>query len=293
MKIGYPCINRSINCTANHTFRLASYSTQKLKETVQQNLICLRKILEFNLKHNLLFFRIGSGLIPFASHPICQLNWQKYFKKDFYQIGKYIQKHQMRISMHPDQFVLINAQDKRIVNKSIKELVYHCQVLDLLGLDQTAKVQIHIGGVYGDKLGSMKRFIQNYKQLDKKTKKRLVVENDDRSYSLKDCLKIHQEIGISIVFDVFHHECLNNQESVLKAVKQAQATWQKKDGLLMVDYSSAKQKGRRCSHAEKIDLKLFKFFLSEIKRIDCDIMLEIKDKEKSALKAVTVLNGLT
>jgi UV DNA damage endonuclease len=61
--------------------------------------------------------------------------------------------------MHPDQFVLINAKDESIVERSISELDYHCDVLDLLGLDETAKVQIHVGGVYGDKSESMKRFV--------------------------------------------------------------------------------------------------------------------------------------
>lgn len=90
MKIGYPCINRSIGCTPNRTFRLASYSEERLIETVQLNLDCLKKTLEFNVENNLLFFRIGSPLIPFASHPVCKFDWQKHFEEQFNEIGNYL-----------------------------------------------------------------------------------------------------------------------------------------------------------------------------------------------------------
>ncbi|MDW7988457.1 MAG: UV DNA damage repair endonuclease UvsE, partial [candidate division WOR-3 bacterium] len=83
MKVGYPCINRTLGCTTNTTFRLASYSEKNLIEKVLDNLNCLKKILEFNVKNGLLFFRISSDLVPFASHPVCTFNWQRYFQTNF------------------------------------------------------------------------------------------------------------------------------------------------------------------------------------------------------------------
>ncbi len=292
MKIGYPCINRSIGCTANSAFRLASYSEERLIKTVKNNLDCLAKILRYNVENDLLFFRISSDLVPFASHPVCKFDWMNHFSFQFKEIGDYIKENGLRISMHPDQFILINSIREKVVQRSIKELDYHCKVLDAMGLDSTAKIQIHVGGVYGDKPKSIERFVERYESLSGSIKKRLVIENDDRLFSLKDCLYINQSTGIPIVFDNFHHECLSNGESIRDAVIQAQATWKDKDGMLIVDYSSQKEGEKRGKHAETIDLNLFKNFLNEIKSLDFDIMLEIKDKEKSALKALKLLKKL-
>ena len=284
MKLGCPCINTSIGCTANSTFRLKSYSKQRLLETVQRNLDCLQKTLEWNVRHGFFFFRIGSPLVPFASHPVCKVDWVSHFREQFKRIGNYIKKSKIRISMHPDQFTLINSIDLKIFKRSIEELAYHCKVLDALGLDLTAKVQIHVGGVYGDKKKSMQRFVERYKKLPAFIKKRLVIENDHVSYSLKDCLEINRQTGIPVVFDVYHHECLNNKEPVKNAMQKAKKTWKKKDGKLMVDYSTGR-KGKKGSHADHIDITGFKKFIHETKSIDFDIMLEIKDKEKSAAEA--------
>ncbi len=289
MKIGYPCINRSIGCTANSTFRLKNYSDDNLITKVTNNLECLQKILEYNVENGFLFFRISSDLIPFASHPICKFNWKKYFNKKFLEIGSYIKKHDMRISMHPDQFVLINSPNKEIVKKSIADLKWHCEVLDAMGLDASAKVQIHVGGVYGDKESAINRFIENYKQLPDLIKKRLAIENDERLFSLRDCLTVSKKVNIPVIFDSFHHSILNNGESFFEAVKLAQSTWTKKDGKLMTDYSSQEPKSKIGKHIEHIDIDDFKNYIDLTKGTDFDIMLEIKDKEKSAKEALMII----
>lgn len=289
MKLGYPCINCSIGCTANSTFRLANYSEKRLVESVTNNLNCLEKILAYNLEHGLMFFRLSSDIVSFASHPVCKFNWLKYFAKDLRRIGRFIIKHKMRVSMHPDQFVLINALDKGVVERSVKELEYHCRLLDGLRLDPSAKVQIHVGGVYGDKPAAIERFIDRYKKLPGFIRKRLVIENDDRLFSLKDCLAISQECGVPVLFDAFHHACFNNGESVRQGLLAARRTWKKKDDVLMVDYSSQKKNARRGTHAEHIALPAFRRFLEQARGMDLDIMLEIKDKERSALRAAKLL----
>jgi len=290
MKIGYPCINRTINCKGNKTFRLKSYSKEKLIETVDNNLKCLNKVLAFNVKNKILFFRITSDLVPFASHPICEYNWQNHFKNNFKKIGNLIKNNNIRISMHPDQFIVLNSLDENVVNRSILELNYHAEVLDLMELDNTAKIQLHIGGAYGDKEKSLNRFCVNYKKLNNKVKKRLVIENDDKIYSYKNCSYIYNQIKIPLLFDVFHNKILNDGEAIKSILEHQKKTWQKNDGIPMIDYSSQKPNFRLGSHTENIDLNDFKEFLNDSKPHNFDIMLEIKDKEISALKAVKIAN---
>jgi UV DNA damage endonuclease len=235
-------------------------------------LIYLNQILKYNVENNLLFFRISSDLVPFASHPICKFAWYNFFQSELRQIGDYIKKYNVRISMHPDQFVILNSPNHRTVENSIHELKYHCVLLNTMSLDETAKVQIHVGGVYGNKLEAMDRFVKIYNNnsylVDHSIKNRLVIENDDRLYNLQDCIYINQQTGIPIVFDSFHHECYNNGESLKGALEMAMSTWNmSSDGLPMIDYSSQnlgngthhnnynKKRRRNGKHAQTIDTK--------------------------------------
>lgn len=288
MKIGYPCINTTIGCKSSRTFRLKSYSEKRLMKTVENNLVCLGRILEFNLKHNILFFRITSDLVPFASHPICKFDWQGSFGKRFKAIGDFIKSYGVRISMHPDQFTLINSLDNRVFENSVRELAYHAQVLDLMELDTSAKIQIHVGGVYKDKEKSMTRFAERFERLDEIVKRRLVIENDDNRYSLRDCLQISAKTRVPVLIDVFHHGVNSSGETIQEAFGLFTKTWKARDGLPMVDYSSQKVGHRMGKHVETINLGHFRRFLEETKPFDFDIMLEIKDKEMSALKAIEI-----
>jgi UV DNA damage endonuclease len=288
MRIGYPCINRSIGCTASRTFRLSSYTDTRLRETVRENLTCLAKILAYNEKHHLLFFRVTSDLVPFASHPVCTFRWQEYFSGEFEQIGKYIRDHGFRISMHPDQFVLLNAPDEGVLRRSIAELVYHVQVLDLMGLDDSAKVQVHVGGVYSNKIASIERFNKRFELLDPSLRSRLVIENDERLYSISDCLAVYEQTGIPVIMDSFHHSLLNNGEKFADLLQPVTQTWKVADGIPMVDYSSQEPGKRAGAHAEHIIADDFRQFLATTQAADFDVMLEIKDKERSALEALDI-----
>ena len=130
--------------------------------------------------------------------------------------------------------------------------------------------------------------------IDDVIKRRLVIENDDRLFNLMDCLSINNQTGIPIVFDSFHHELFCNGEPLRVALCEALLTWNKDtDGTPMVDYSSRNNtadrkdsKSRKGKHAETINAILFKKFIEQTEGLDFDIMLEIKDKEKSALKGL-------
>jgi UV DNA damage endonuclease len=291
MKIGYPCINVTVGCTSGHTFRLKSYSADRLKETVKANLECLACTLQYNKEHNLLFFRVCSGLVPFGSHHVNIFNWQDYFKIDFEAIGQYIKQNGFRISVHPDQFTLINSISQDIFERSKKELFYHAQLLDLMQLDLTAKIQIHVGGVYGNKPQSIKTFIERYGRLDEEITRRLVVENDERLFDVDDCLEISAQTGVPVLFDAFHHKINHRVGKEKVDFASISMTWRSRDGLPMVDYSSQKPQAKPGSHTQSIDLADFEAFLASTRLFDFDVMLEIKDKEESANKALKMAHN--
>jgi len=190
--------------------------------------------------------------------------------------------------MHPGQYTILNTLDSRVLSNSIRELQYHADVLDALGLDASAKIQIHVGGVYGDKDESIWRFIEQYRSLDEAIRRRLVIENDDRSYTVDDCLRIHRETVVPILFDVFHHELTFSGVSITDALADITRTWQPYDGITMVDFSGQRASGPKVGHMESIDASHFQRFLTATQHFDFDLMLEIKDKEISALKAVEI-----
>tara|TARA_B100001029_G_scaffold6682_2_gene4751 strand:+ start:472 stop:1341 length:870 start_codon:yes stop_codon:yes gene_type:complete len=289
MKIGYPCINRSIGCSSNKKFRLANFTEEKFNETVTNNLNCLNKIIDYNVEHNMLFLRISSETIPFASHEICNLDWKKRFKNELENIGMKLKEKKFRVSMHPGQFTLLNSPNKKIVEKSLAELEYHADFLNAMGLDNTAKIQIHVGGVYGDKDSAIKRFICTFGIASNKIKSRLAIENDDYHYSVKDCLRINKETKIPIILDNLHLECLNDGEELIEAYDMIKTTWSEEDGIPMLDYSSQEKDARIGKHTEHLDPDHFKKFIDIMHNQEFDLMFEIKDKERSVLEAQRII----
>lgn len=251
---------------------------------------CLEKIIEYNIEHGFLFFRITSDLIPFASHEVCNFDWQNYFSERFDKIGDRIKENNIRISMHPGQYTVLNSKDENVRKRAISDLEYHKDVLDLMGLGTEAKINIHVGGVYGNKEKSLERFVKIYRNLDESVKGRLIVENDEKSYTVKDCLSISKKLGVPVTFDNLHHKINNNGESLREALKMVKRTWSGSDGLPIVHYSSQQSSGRTGMHAESIDLNHFQSFIEKTKPIDFDLILEIKDKEESAEKVMEKIN---
>ena len=197
--------------------------------------------------------------------------------------------------MHPDQFVILNSPNKEVVEAGIREINYQTAFFNAMKLNNTAKIQIHVGGTYNDKITSSDRFIKNYNTLlSDEARSRIVIENDDYRFSLNDCSKIHDKTDVPVLFDVFHHECLNDGQSVQDAISSADNTWDKnRDGVMMIDYSSQEPNFRKGKHANTLDEMKFKNFISSTIDFSYDLMLEIKDKEKSAIRARQILDQLS
>ena len=297
MSIGYACIALGVQNTGFSRCSLKYASVDKIREVISTNLFALSNVIDYNIKNGIMLFRISSDIIPFGSHPVNTIDWQTAYKEELIEIGRKIISSGMRVSMHPGQYTVLNSNNPKVVENSILDLEYHAAFLDELGVGSKSKIIIHVGGIYGDKNNSIKVFLSNYSRLQENIKKRLVLENDDKSYNIEDVLSISNEIGIPVIFDNLHHK-LNNLESEHSDtfwIRQCAKTWKEKDGRQKIHYSQQKPGVANGAHSETILIDKFKKFYNEIiqEGLDCDIMLEVKDKNLSAVKCINtcVLNS--
>jgi UV DNA damage endonuclease len=134
--------------------------------------------------------------------------------------------------------------------------------------------------------------MQTYKTLDRRVKTKLVIENDERCYSIADALGVAEAIATPVVFDVFHHRWNPGlkHHSLRSIIQMARQTWRECDGRAKIHYSNQWPGKPPGTHSKSIDLKKFKAFYRKIADLDIDIMLEVKDKERSALQIMRALN---
>lgn len=284
VRIGYACINTVLQ-SPNRTCRLSNATPDRIIELGRQNLNTLLEILRWNQTHDIRLFRISSETIPFASHPVNEVPWWEVLQPELDAVGGTVREGGMRVSMHPGQFTVLNSPRPEVVENSIAELAYHARFLDSLGVDARHKIILHIGGVYGDKESSLQRFAEKYARLPENVRRRLVVENDEKSYSLADALKLAGDTGAPVVFDVFHHVWNPSfpQETVRGLAALAGETWRPEDGPPKLHYSDQWQGKPAGSHSQSIDVDAFGEFYAQVQDLRLDVMLEVKDKEQSVL----------
>ena len=284
IRIGYACINTLLQ-SPNRTCRLNRATPDRILEIAGQNLTALEEILHWNLEHHIRLFRISSEIIPFGSHPVNQEPWWEIHAEALRRIGALINANGMRVSMHPGQYTVLNSLRPEVVQASVSELVYHARFLDSLGVDASHKIVLHVGGVFGDKPASLQRFLENYQTQPGPTRARLVVENDEKSYSLEDTVTISAATGVPVVFDVFHHRWNPSFPALglRQLVERAAATWGMEDGRPKLHYSDQRPGKPPGAHSEQVDVEVFGAFLSQVRDLELDIMLEVKDKEQSVL----------
>lgn len=288
MSIGYACMTVGVPHTDMKSCMLKNVSEGKLMELISYNLNSLESIIDYNIKNNIMLFRISSDLIPFGSSTVNPLPWWEMFSSQLQQIGQKIQISGMRVSMHPGQYTVLNSPNAEVVAKAMKDLKYHVRVLDSLETDIQHKIVLHIGGVYENKQLAIRRFISHYAQLDESVKQRLILENDDRSYNIGEVLEIGTMLHAPVVFDNLHNAInpCNKQMSDAYWIDQCRKTWNQKDGNQKIHYSQQAPLKKPGSHSNFIRINEFMSFYDSIGRKDLDIMLEVKDKNLSAVKCM-------
>ena len=238
-QLGYACINmtlakQGISCNRSMIRRtFDSKGVAYASELILENLRNLTKIISWNNQNGIKVYRMSSNMFPWMSEyeftdlpdydKICNL---------LKGIGKLAMDNGQRLSFHPGQFCVLASPNEEVVLNAMNELNKSAQIMDLMGLPKSrmAKINIHVGGAYGDKKSALERFCKNFLRLQPSAQARLTVENDDKGnmYSVKDLYEgVYKVVGIPIVFDYYHHKFCTGNMTEEEALKLAVSTWPK------------------------------------------------------------------
>ena len=297
MNLGYACINTALKANGiftNRTMRRKTFDSKGLdyvSELSLQNVKDLETHIHWNNEHGIKLFRLSSQIFPWME----EYEWSDL--KDWDEIalrmdhiGHIATESNQRLTMHPGPFHCLASPNDKVVKRTIIGLDKHSEQFDMMGFEPSNynKINIHVGGAYGNKKAALKRFCENFELLSDNTKKRLVIENDDspNEFSVKDLFDgIYQVIGIPITFDYFHHKFNTGGMTEEEALKMAAITWP--EGITQCcHYSESRRK-------EKLDESIRPQAHSDIiyERINTyglepDIVIEAKLKEQAIFNRV-------
>ena len=306
MNIGYACINMQLSypqkyggkekgvkpITTGRSMIKRTFDTKGVdyaSELALANAKDLDKIISWNILNDYKFFRITSGLAPWKS----EYKWEdlkdlKWIKLYLHSAGVKVKTHGVRITSHPGPFNVLTSPHEHVVKNCIGDLTMHGDTFDMMNLSRTPynKINIHIGGAYGDKPKSMERFCKNFERLPDRVKSRLTVENDDKAsmYSVKELYHgVYSRIGVPIVFDYHHHRFCPGDLDEQAAVKLAASTWPESiKPCFHYSESRSEEKGdpkiKPQAHSDYIYQKIDTY------GHDVDIVVEAKHKELAVAK---------
>jgi UV DNA damage endonuclease len=295
MRIGYACINKTLaekKIQVNRGMIKNTFLTKGIPYASQlslKNIQDLEKVIDWNIDNGIFLYRMSSDMFPWMSdYELLQLSDYHEIRNVLQTIGQKAIRNGLRLTFHPGPFNVLASPNHMVVKKTIKELRQHAEIMNMLGLPSSpySKINIHVGGAYGDKEQAIYRFVKNFKLLPSDVKSRLTIENDDKAnlFSVKDLLLIHDQIGIPIVFDFLHHKFCSGGWTEKKAFLSAINTWPV-HVTPIVHYSSSKHlyedpNAPEAAHADYIHEPI-PLYGKEV-----DLMLEAKEKELAILKFI-------
>lgn len=236
-RLGYACINMTLaeeGVSCNRTMIKKTFEAKGLpyaSELILSNLKGLKRIVQWNNDNGIKVYRMSSSMFPWMSHyEFSDLPDYKEICTRLSDIGKLAIDNDQRLSFHPGQFCVLASKSEKVVLNAINELDKSAEIMDLMGLPKSrmAKINIHVGGAYGDKKSALERFCKNYLRTSSSVQARLTVENDDKAsmYSVLDLYHgVFKEVQIPIVFDYHHHKFQTGGLDEETALALAGSTW--------------------------------------------------------------------
>ena len=237
MALGFACLNTQLQKSGTFTNRtcrkktLHSKGLEYISGLAFQNCLDLRELVKWNRVMGIELFRVSSGLFPWMDeYDFRVLKDYKLIEITLRSVGELAERFNQRLTFHPGPFNCLASYNPDVVAKTIRELDKHSEQFNIMGFEPSNynKINIHVGGSYDDKEATLERFCKNFELLADHTKKRLVVENDDKAseYSVKDLYEgVYKRIGIPITFDYYHHKFNTGGLTEEEALKLAATTW--------------------------------------------------------------------
>ena len=237
MALGYACLCNQLQKSGTFTNRtcrkktLQSKGLEYVSRLAFQNCLDLRELVKWNRAMGINLFRVSSGLFPWMDeYDFRVLKDYKVIAATLKSVGKLANNYGQRLTFHPGPYNCLASPTPAVVAKTVRELDKHSEQFNMMGFEPSNynKINIHVGGTYGDKKSTLERFCKNFDLLADHTKKRLVIENDDSAneYSVRDLYEgIHKVIGIPITFDYYHHKFNTGGLTEEEALKLAATTW--------------------------------------------------------------------
>ena len=289
IRYGYPAQNLTLPATTNRTLRLASLAdAEKVRALVWENMFGLEIIVRWNAERGIRLFRIGQGLIPFASHPAFPYDWPEEHGDDLRELGALARSLGVRLSMHPGQFINPGSPNPETAGRSLDELRYAARVFDLMGNDD-AVVVLHLGGAYDDRPAAIARFVDALRAQED-ILRYLALENDERIWTAGEIVGAARALGIPAILDNLHHSLNPGGLSLAEALDLALPSWEARDVRPKVHLSSQDPAKRPGAHAHSIEAGDWAAFLDALDGRETDVMVEAKGKELalSALRSAVI-----
>ncbi|MFD1849092.1 UV DNA damage repair endonuclease UvsE [Oceanobacillus bengalensis] len=260
----------------------------KLKSITAQNLHHTKRILHYNIAHEIKLYRFSSSLVPLATHPEVLWDFTTPFKKEWEELGQLIQQFNIRPSFHPNQYTLFTSPKEHVTMNAVIDMEYHYKMLEAMNALETGIINIHIGGAYGDKKKTLRRFHLNLKNLPTEIKNKMTLENDDKTYNVEETLVACEEENIPMILDYHHHMANKTEGELSHYLPRIFNTWNVRNHIPKAHISSPKSDQAYRAHA---DFASFDFVLPFLKMAkernqDFDIMIEAKQKNMAMHRLV-------
>ena len=298
IQLGLCCLNMTLRAQNPSVFASRKMIIRTIREKgiiclkmkIIENLTDVLKIMDWNEENGIKVYRLSSEMFPHKSNPKVE-DYSFDFVMDLLKlIGEKSKKYNQRLTFHPGQYNVVGTPNKKTFQQTCIDLKYHADVLDLMNLGKDSVMVVHGGGMYGDKEKTKLRWCEQFHHLPENVKKRLVLENCEKSFSVKDCLDVSKKINIPVVFDTHHFECyklLHPDEEFEDAefyIPLVLETWTKRG--IKPKFHVSEQGSGRCGHHSDYIQEIPQYLLEipEKYGIDIDIMIEAKKKELAIQK---------